>query len=65
MVASTSTSLSPDSVEQPPEAEMFTKADLGNKVEPVWRASLDVSVWRSRPWWLRVVASLVVKRLGR
>ena len=29
----------------------------------VWQAPLDVSVWRSRPWWLRVAASLVVKRL--
>jgi hypothetical protein len=32
---------------------------------PVWQALLDVRVWRSRPWWLRVAASLVVKRLNR
>jgi hypothetical protein len=32
---------------------------------PVWQALLDVQVWRSRPWWLRVAATLVVKRLGR
>ena len=33
--------------------------------QPTWQALLDVTVWRSRPWWLRVAASLVVKRLGR
>jgi hypothetical protein len=32
---------------------------------PVWQALLDVSVWRSRPWWWRLAASLVVKRLNR
>ena len=32
---------------------------------PTWQALLDVTVWRSRPWWLRVAASLVVKRLNR
>ena len=32
---------------------------------PMWQALLDVSVWRSRPWWLRVAASVVVKRLNR
>ena len=35
-----------------------------SEVEPVWQALLDVSVWRSRPWWWRLAASLVVKRLG-
>jgi hypothetical protein len=32
---------------------------------PVLQALLDVTVWRSRPWWLRVAASVVVKRLNR
>jgi hypothetical protein len=32
---------------------------------PAWQALLDVSIWRSRPWWWRVAASLVVKRLNR
>lgn len=35
------------------------------EIEPVWRVLLDVSVWRSHPWWWRLAASLVVKRLGR
>jgi hypothetical protein len=35
------------------------------EVEPVWQAVLDVTVWQSRPWWWRLAASLVVKRLGR
>jgi hypothetical protein len=26
---------------------------------------LDVTVWRSRPWWWRLAASLVIRRLGR
>ena len=32
-------------------------------VEPVWQALLDVRVWRSRPLWWRLAASLVVRRL--
>jgi hypothetical protein len=32
---------------------------------PVWQALLDVQVWRPRPWWWRLAASLVVKRLSR
>jgi hypothetical protein len=36
-----------------------------SEVEPVWQAVLDINVWRSRPWWWRLAASLVVKRLGR
>jgi hypothetical protein len=60
----------------PPEAEMVappapatrsndsvTKRHADTPLEPVWQALLDVSVWCSRPWWLRVAASLVVKRL--
>jgi hypothetical protein len=35
------------------------------EVVPAWEAWLDIQVWRSRPWWLKVAASLVVKRLGR
>ena len=34
------------------------------EAELVWQAVLDVTVWRSRPWWWRLAASLVVKRLG-
>jgi hypothetical protein len=33
--------------------------------EPVWQARADITIWRPRPWWLRVAASLVVKRLNR
>jgi hypothetical protein len=31
-------------------------------LKPVWQALLDLRVWRTRPWWLRVAASLVVRR---
>jgi hypothetical protein len=31
---------------------------------PVWLLRVDISVWRSR-WFLRLVASFVVRRLGR
>ena len=37
----------------------------GDGVVPVWQALLDVTVWRTRPWWWRLAASLVVKRLRR
>jgi hypothetical protein len=50
----------PVAVAAAPEAPA-TKFEVG----PVWQALLDVSVWRSRPWWWRLAASLVVKRLGR
>jgi hypothetical protein len=36
-----------------------------SEVEPAWQALLDVSVWWGRPWWLRLAASLVIRRLGR
>ena len=32
------------------------------EVVPTWQALLDLRVWRTRPWWLRVAASLVVRR---
>ena len=48
------------------EAPVATGAPVASPGdEPVWQALLDIQVWRTRPWWLRVVASLVVKRLGR
>ena len=31
------------------------------EVAPTWQALLDVTVWRSRPWW-RLAASIVVRR---
>jgi hypothetical protein len=33
-------------------------------LQPVWHARLDISVWRTR-WFWRLVASFVVRRLGR
>jgi hypothetical protein len=37
----------------------------GDLEQPVWQALLDVTVWRSRPWWWRLAARLTVKRLNR
>jgi hypothetical protein len=54
--------------ETDPERAQVSTTKRGTDLEPVptWQALLDVSVWRtSRPWWLRVAASLVVKRLNR
>jgi hypothetical protein len=50
-----------------PEASQLSVSKRHTEVEPAWQwqALLDIAVWRTRPWWLRVVASLVVKRLGR
>jgi hypothetical protein len=54
-------------VTAPPAAIDTVSQRHGSEVEPVpvWQALLDLRVWRSRPWWLRVAASLVVKRLSR
>jgi hypothetical protein len=49
----------------PSEAEVVATSTARSEVEPVWQVLLDVTVWRSRPWWLRVVVALVVRRLGR
>jgi hypothetical protein len=46
-----------------PPAVPATKVEA--EVVPVWQALVDVTVWRSRPWWWRLAASLVVKRLNR
>jgi hypothetical protein len=54
-----------ESLVEPSEAEMSGNQVTRSEVEPVWQALLDIQVWRSRPWWLRVAASLVVKRLNR
>jgi hypothetical protein len=54
-----------DDVVAAPEVIAVTKRDGDRLEQPVWQALLDVSVWRSRPWWWRLAASLVVKRLGR
>lgn len=35
------------------------------EVVPTWEALLDLRVWRSRLWWWRLAASLIVKRLNR
>jgi hypothetical protein len=52
---------------QPPAAPVAAPAaarasNTRSEVEPVWQALVDVTVWRSRPWRLRVAASLVVRR---
>lgn len=47
------------------EAAIVATSTTRSEVEPVWQVLLDVSVWRSRPWWWRLAASLVVRRLGR
>ena len=54
-------------VTAPPAAIDTASQRHGSEVEPVpvWQTLLDLRVWRSRPWWLRVAASLVVKRLSR
>jgi hypothetical protein len=54
-----------ESLVEPSEAETSGNQATRSEVEPVWQALLDIQVWRSRPWWLRVAASLVVKRLNR
>jgi hypothetical protein len=67
-----------DTIEPPPERPYVPVRDDGGPAlvqvaaeaptaadEPVWQALLDVQVWRSRPWWWRLAASLVVKRLNR
>jgi hypothetical protein len=47
------------------DPQVGTTVPSKSEVEPVWQALLDVSVWRSRPWWWPLAASLVVKRLNR
>jgi hypothetical protein len=49
------------------DAAVATEAPVAtpDEVVPVWQALLDVRVWRSRPWWWRLAASVVVKRLNR
>jgi hypothetical protein len=56
----------------PPPVASTAASEMGTavppslpEVVPVWQAVLDLRVWRSRPWWLRAAASLVVKRLNR
>jgi hypothetical protein len=50
--------------EAPRAAEMAPSIAAKSDVEPVWRALLDVTVWRTR-WFWKLVASLDVKRLRR
>jgi hypothetical protein len=47
------------------EAEMVAPPATTSEIDRVWQVLLDIAVWRSRPWWWRLAASLVVKRLGR
>jgi hypothetical protein len=56
-------------VTEPPRALESLEAE-SNRADtavsmPVWQALLDIQIWRTHPWWIRVVAKLVVKRLNR
>jgi hypothetical protein len=47
------------------DTSYLPSGQITSEVVPVWQALLDVSVWRSRPLWWRLAASLVVKRPNR
>ena len=57
----------PVAVERPPVASEAVRAHVREQeVVPTWKAVFDMTLWRtSRPWWLRIAATLVVKRLNR
>lgn len=44
------------------EAPVAPEQPAEFEVVPVWQALLDVRVWRTRPWWWRLVGSIVVRR---
>jgi hypothetical protein len=54
----------PEAPEAAEEMSTVPNGTVNIPLEPVWQALLDVTVWRSRPWWLRLAASIVVRRLG-
>jgi hypothetical protein len=54
------TDLDSSRVSEAPVASRDDAARLGGVA-----MRLDIAVWRRRPWWWRLAASLVVRRLGR
>jgi hypothetical protein len=59
LVASSEAEMESDSIADLPEKSNST---MPTGTVPVWQALLDIQMWRPRPWWIRLAASLVVKR---